>query len=73
LDHEDETFHLENGAVIGPHHRPAGQRPLSRTTSEHEAFDHWNPHAVRTLLDLPATSFRPMSSDDSMVHENVET
>ena len=32
------------------------------------------PHAVdRTSLGLPATSFRPKTSDDSMAHENVET
>jgi hypothetical protein len=71
--HEYETFHLENGVVIGPHHRPAGQLPLCRTSGEqHEAFDRRNPPRRSHPLGLPATSFRPKSSDDSMVHENVE-
>ncbi len=54
--------------VIGPHHRAAGQLPHQ---GEYEAFDLGVPHV--DLLLLPATSFHPKSSDDSMLHENVET
>jgi hypothetical protein len=31
------------------------------------------PHVDHKLLAFPATSFHPKSSDDSMLHENVET
>jgi hypothetical protein len=49
------------------------QPESTRTKREYEAFDLGVPHGPVCLLALPATSFHPKSSDDSILHENVET
>ncbi len=44
-----------------------------RTKEEYEAFDDQNPPRRSQASGLPSHLFHPKSSDDSMLHENVET